>query len=358
MKEIKELFEHRKETQGSINLTLFFVNIFLMISHIFLMVIYVLIGHKFLICLNSLSFLTSIYFFKNCYKYRDVFIGLSFFEVWIHMIFGTMIFGWNLGFQNWAFAMVTAYFLPAFSNNQERRPRKQSIFYACVIMLSYFLLAVYVFHTTPNAFFPLNRWMIVSLFLGNNIMAFFTIIMFAIYYTSRRERKERELTRKADYDELTGLYNRHALIQVSEQIAMDAKDTKNPYSVAILDLDFFKKVNDDYGHTSGDDVLKEFASILRSYSIKGIICGRWGGEEFVMIAPHNIKYSEFINILEKLRRGVSRADFIIENNKEIHITVSIGAEKIRKHKSLEDSINMADSNLYQAKQEGRNRVIG
>ena len=358
MKEIRELWKLRKEPQSRINLTLFFINVFLIMSHIYLMIIYILIGHKFMLGLDIINLLISLCFIKNCYKKSDIFIGLSFFEVWIHMIFGTMIFGWNLGFQNWAFAMVTAYFLPAFSQKQERRPRRQSIFYACVIILSYFLLALYVFHTRDNSFYKLNRWMVISLFIGNNIMTFFTIVMFALYYTSKRERRERELTRKADFDELTGLYNRHALIQVSEQIAMDAKDTKNPYSVAILDLDYFKKVNDTYGHTSGDDVLKEFASILRSYSIKGIICGRWGGEEFVMIAPHNIKYSEFINILEKLRRGVSRADFIIENNKEIHITVSIGAEKIRKHKSLEDSVNMADGNLYQAKQEGRNRVIG
>ena len=358
MEEIKKLWEHKREPQGRINITLFFSNVFLLLTHIFLMIIYIMIGHKVMIVVDSVSLIINLIFFFNCYKHSGVFVGLSFFEIWIHMIFGTIIFGWNIGFQNWSFAMVAAYFLPAFNKNQERRPYKQSIIYILLVLVSYFVLAFLVNLNEFKTVYPLDKWMTISIFISNNLMAFFTIIMFALFYTTYRDRKVKELTRKADYDELTGLYNRHALIEISESIIMDAKNMNIPYSVAILDIDHFKQINDTYGHTSGDEVLKGFASLIRSYSIKGITCGRWGGEEFVMIAPSNIKYSEFINILENLRKGVSKADFVVEGNKEIHITVSIGAEKIRNYSSLEDSVTMADTNLYQAKESGRNRVIG
>lgn len=358
VKEICELWKNKREPQGRLNITLFFANIFLMMSHIFFMVVYVMIGYDLMIILNSISLLTTIYFFFNCYKKSGLFIGLSFFEIWIHMIIGTITFGWNLGFQNWSFAMITAYFLPAFSPNQEKRPRKQSVFYALTIIISYFLLSAIANGGVFELPYVLDKWMKISIFMANNAMSFFTIVMFALFYTSYRERKVRELTRKADYDELTGLYNRYALLQISSHIVEECKHASVPYSVAIFDLDHFKSINDTYGHASGDDVLRKFAGILRSYSIKGIIPGRWGGEEFVMIAPPSIPYNEFLVIIEKLRVNVENRKFEIEDNQQIPVTVSIGAEKIQDYSALEKAVSKADINLYKAKESGRNKVIG
>lgn len=358
MNEIRNLWKNRETKQGRLNLTLFFINVFLIMTHIFLLTIYIMIGHKLMISMYAVSLVVDMLFITNCYKHSEVFIGLSFFEIWIHMIFGTAIFGWNIGFQNWTFAMITAYFLPAFSPKQDRRPHKQSIFYALTLIISYFLLAILINIGDFKTPYQLDRLIKISLFISNNIMSFFTIVMFALFYTSYREEKVRELTRKADYDELTGLYNRYALLQISEQIKKDVQLSKSPYSVAIIDLDHFKNINDEYGHTSGDLVLNKFASILRAYSIKGIVPGRWGGEEFVMIAPSNISYSEFLIILETLRNNVEKRKFIIEDDKEINVTVSIGAEKIQDFKDLEKAVSQADINLYKAKETGRNKVVG
>ena len=358
MKEIRELWKNRETQEGKINITLFFINVFLMLCHIFLMTIYIMIGNKIMILVDTFSLIINIVFFLNCYKHSDVYVGLSFFEIWIHMIFATSIFGWNLGFENWSFAMITAYFLPAFNPSQDKRPRKQSMFYAFIIIISYFLLAVITNLGDYQVYEKLDKWMKISLFVANNVMVFFTIVMFAIFYTSYRERKVRELTRKAEYDELTSLYNRHALIEIGKHIVEEANANQSSYSVAILDLDHFKNVNDEYGHASGDDVLRRFAEILRAYSIKGIIPGRWGGEEFIMIAPSSMTYNEFLVILEKLRVNVNKNKFAISNDKEIEMTVSIGAEKIKNCSDLEKAIGMADENLYKAKESGRNKVIG
>ena len=196
-----------------------------------------------------------------------------------------------------------------------------------------------------------------TVFTFNNMITFAAIILFSVFYTLRNENRVYELTRKADYDELTSLYNRYSLNTIGGRISSDAKKQRKQYAVAIIDIDFFKKINDTYGHSAGDDVLKELANILRSYSVRGIVSGRWGGEEFVMIAPSNVTYSEFIIVLEKLREKVGRTKFQIDENKEINLTISIGAAPIEYKVKLEDAVTIADKNLYEAKETGRNKLI-
>ena len=206
MNELKELWAKKYEKQGRINITVFFVNIFLLLCHVFFMIMYIIINHKFMICINIISLLVYIFSIFSCYKNIERYMGIAFLEIWIHMMFGILSFGWTPCYQNWSFGMIVAYFLPAFN---------------------------------PNS-------------------------------SSNRDRKELELSRKADYDQLTELYNRRAINQLSDQIIKTSKETKKSYYIAILDIDFFKKVNDTYGHNAGDIVLKKVASIIKAFSIRGI----------------------------------------------------------------------------------------
>ncbi|MCR4581416.1 MAG: GGDEF domain-containing protein [Bacilli bacterium] len=181
--------------------------------------------------------------------------------------------------------------------------------------------------------------------------------MFSIFYTSKSIRKQNELSRRADYDELTSLYNRHALNQIGNNCIHQAKMAKANFSVAIIDIDYFKKINDTYGHAKGDDVLKELSSIIRSFSIRGIIPGRWGGEEFIMIAPYTIDYNEFCVVLEKLREKIEKYKFAITAKNNIAITISIGASSVKNVSTLDEAVSFADKNLYQAKESGRNKLV-
>ena len=116
-------------------------------------------------------------------------------------------------------------------------------------------------------------------------------------------------------------------------------------------------VNDTYGHKSGDIVLKNIGNILESYTSNDITVGRWGGEEFLIIANSKVKYSDFVNILESIRLDISNTKFSIKNKKKIDITVSIGSKYIKDKESLEEGVSKADKNLYKAKQTGRNKVV-
>lgn len=354
MSEIKRLWSNKHTPQGRIDITVFFINIFLLLSHTFLMLVYITIGHKLMTWFSIITLFIYIFSIFNCYKNVERYIGIAFLEIWLHLIFGILSFGWRPCYQNWCFGMIVAYFLPAFSSNKAtRRP----FIYAFVIMFTYFFMATLYPLVDLDFTMGLDIYENSILFIANNLFIFITTILFALFYTSRSNRKELELSRKADYDELTDLYNRHAINQLGTKLINQAKEKNESYYFAILDIDHFKKINDTYGHSSGDLVLKKIASIIRTYSVRGIIPGRWGGEEFVMLAPHHIEYSEFTKILEKLRIKVSETEFNIENDQKINLTISIGSAKIKEYKNIEESIADADINLYKAKETGRNKLV-
>ena len=356
-KEFQNLWLNKQSSQGKINLTIFFINLFLLLSHTFLMIIYIIIGYRFMITANMISLLIYNFYFKRCYKNIRNYAAVASIEIWLHMIFAILSFGWAVSYQNWCFALVTAYFLPAFNTSEKRAYNKTPIIFSIIVILTYFFLAVICAAIANETKIIIDPSIKRILFTANNLFSFFAIVMFALFFTLKSKRKEYELSRQADYDELTGIYNRYALNQINEDILTEAEMLNKPYNIAILDIDFFKKVNDKYGHNTGDIVLKDIAKILTIYTDTGVIVGRWGGEEFVLMAPCTMTYNEFKTILRKLKTRISKFKFTTEDNRDLNITVSIGASSINDYKTIEEAISLADDNLYEAKKAGRNRVI-
>lgn len=161
---------------------------------------------------------------------------------------------------------------------------------------------------------------------------------------------EKVATSYAMTDSLTGLYNRHYLksVDINEFI------NKN-YYIIFFDIDYFKKVNDLYGHTCGDLILKEFSVILDSYTRDNDILCRYGGEEFILII-RNIDNDILEEKLEEIRRTVEQNKFIFQD-KEISITTSIGYAKAEIDSEFKTVLENADSALYDAKEKGRNQTI-
>ncbi|MBR4830444.1 MAG: GGDEF domain-containing protein [Bacilli bacterium] len=291
--------------------------------------------------------------FLYCIKHRNLFLQFAFVEIWLHTLFAICSFGWGAYFQNWIFALLAAVFLPTFNPENFKQSYKQTYFLSAVLFISYFGFA-YLIHTHTFSFtMELSTNMRTIIFVLNNFIAFISIIMFAVTYTKNKESKEIELVKKANFDELTGIYNRHGIDIIEEALLKRSKK----YSIAILDLDFFKPVNDTYGHKSGDIVLSKIGQILASYTSKNISVGRWGGEEFIIVGNSDIKYSDFVNTLEDIRKTVEKTKYQINKKKKINITVSIGSKYIKDGKSIEEGVSRADINLYKAKQTGRNKVI-
>ncbi len=155
-------------------------------------------------------------------------------------------------------------------------------------------------------------------------------------------------------DELTGVFNRRGIMELLRREVARSERFKLPLSVAMVDIDDFKKVNDTFGHITGDKVLKAVATIMKSVIRKIDMIGRYGGEEFLVIFPNTPKNNARI-AAEKLRKEVESHKFKYKD-REFKVTISIGVAEYEDGDSMESLIAKADEALYRAKSAGKNRV--
>jgi two-component system cell cycle response regulator len=159
-------------------------------------------------------------------------------------------------------------------------------------------------------------------------------------------------------DPLTGLFNRRYMETHLASLVEQAANRGKPISVLILDIDFFKSVNDGHGHDAGDDVLREFALRIRK-SIRNIdLACRYGGEEFVIVMPET-DIAVATVVAERLRRRIANEPFVIQNgSNSLDVTISIGlADLCEPEDNAATILKRADQALYRAKRDGRNRVV-
>ena len=159
-------------------------------------------------------------------------------------------------------------------------------------------------------------------------------------------------------DQLTGLHNRRYMSRHLDNLVETAKKSGKPIAFVIMDIDYFKAVNDTYGHDIGDEVLKEFASRI-SANVRGIdLACRYGGEEFVVVMPDtDVNYA--MQVSERLRKSIETTPFPISRDpKKLNLTISIGiAASEGESDSASALLHRADQALYRAKRTGRNKVV-
>jgi len=155
-------------------------------------------------------------------------------------------------------------------------------------------------------------------------------------------------------DFLTKLYNKRALDEFMKVKEAEFERYGHNFSIEMFDLDFFKSVNDNYGHDAGDAVLAAFAKILKNDCRTVDIVGRFGGEEFMALLSETGTKGGVI-FADKVRKHVQKARFMYKGER-IKVTVSCGVSERKLHSSLQSAINSSDEYLYQAKKDGRNQV--
>lgn len=204
------------------------------------------------------------------------------------------------------------------------------------------------------------------------IFSLFSIILLSTLYWLRRvqllnknlessEKKYRILSKELETknqlletavatDTLTGLKNRQFFNQkVNEEVERFKRyDTK--LSILMIDIDYFKRINDTYGHAIGDEVLKKISNELQKQLRAVDLVARWGGEEFIVLLPET-ELDSAISVSEKLRKKI---EMLVHENSEV-VTISIGISMLSESESIDSWINRADKALYQAKKQGRNR---
>ena len=187
-------------------------------------------------------------------------------------------------------------------------------------------------------------------------LQFFSVIGYQMTATLKHFQRFSSIKDMAIYDTLTNVHNRRYF---DERIGAETQKSflsGTPLSLVMVDIDYFKNVNDTYGHTEGDKVLCKIASLLKNSVRKDDTVARYGGEEFVLILP-GAKLEVTSMIAERIRRLIETTLFEVGQT-QIHLTISLGISNLPSHRarSEKELIKMADHALYNAKGGGRNRV--
>ena len=180
--------------------------------------------------------------------------------------------------------------------------------------------------------------------------------LLAIYFRLASLTLEHELELLAHTDSLTGLYNRHRMQELLEQQTAMFLRNRSKFTLIIVDIDHFKKINDTYGHFCGDYVLSEAASFMKKNLRKGDVLARWGGEEFLILLPDTDINGARI-MAENIRKAIANKHFHLAGE-NFSVTMTFGLAQHEIDRSIEDSLKQADNALYEGKKAGRNRVMG
>lgn len=279
-------------------------------------------------------------------------IALAATLLWI--LFYLYLLGWDCGVQHYMFVLLV------FVCVTSRKSASYKIVFASALCA--LRIGLYLWNKTVEPVIVLNSGMALLHQTLNTITIFICTTAVLLAFSMDNISTEKKLMdyndkilRMASVDPLTKLYNRRAIDTYLEHLVESSRKAGTGFTVAMGDIDFFKKVNDTYGHEGGDEVLRTIgAKMLEFMSMKGRPA-RWGGEEFLLIFE-NANGDEAFAQLDQFRHQLKKMP-IPYNNQEIFITMTFGMEEYDFSSDIERCIKRADEKLYMGKTAGRNRVI-
>jgi diguanylate cyclase (GGDEF)-like protein len=286
-------------------------------------------------------------------KDTNKFMQMTLFEIVTHAILATLFAGWNYGFQRFLICMIPVPYMFSLKKN----PLNHIVSIAVMVMFIALRLSVcdLGFRLSEKlSDSPTPFW-----YIFNSLTSFIVILLITLLFRIKMRRlnvslaNQNEMLQKAaSVDSLTGLFNRRAMQKFLNQI----QNSGQGYCVIMSDIDFFKKINDTYGHSAGDAVLTEIARcMLSAVPSEGYVC-RWGGEEFLIVIP-GADLSKGKEISQELREKISRITFGSEDGKTFGVTSTFGVCEAEPGQLPDKAINIADNRLYIGKDSGRNCVI-
>ncbi|MEJ9212051.1 GGDEF domain-containing protein [Bacillus smithii] len=221
---------------------------------------------------------------------------------------------------------------------------------AITVGLSSFILMViteFVFHPVQPSFRDSVHLMITG-------VVEWIIFMSASFFQIRTAKMIAELGNLALTDPLTKIYNRRYLDLNLEKRSL-FQNKEQSMTLILFDIDYFKAINDTFGHNAGDMVLKKVCRVVKEIIRESDIFVRTGGEEFLIVLQ-DCSLEQGIKLAERIRKTVEETDFVYKD-KQIYVTISVGVSKYSKEKDLKEFTEKADQALYQAKETGRNKVV-
>ncbi|MCR5788508.1 MAG: GGDEF domain-containing protein [Lachnospiraceae bacterium] len=263
---------------------------------------------------------------------------------------GTVLYSWDSDFHIYLFYMILTIF---FYTKMSAKVQMTTVF--CNVGVMFLLASMYYgkdgIFDAPEYVFVLNLATFTGLMLSVGI-SFANKFVKAEY---KLYQYNIQLKKLAGSDPLTGLMNRRNMRSVIDEIIPRMAHGDDMLSVAIGDIDFFKKVNDSRGHDCGDYVLKELSTLFEEFMENKGYAARWGGEEFLFVFTTRNADHAFVEI-ERLRSMIEKKDFHFADH-DFKITMTFGLEEHNMSSDIDETIKKADEKLYMGKESGRNKVV-
>ncbi|WP_423821774.1 diguanylate cyclase [Salinisphaera sp. SPP-AMP-43] len=303
-------------------------------------------GPVYLAWINVLS--VSLYVLANLllrYRYNYLALLLIWIEVMGHAVIGTLAVGWGAGFHYYLLMFIPAIMVSGYL--------ALTLLPLCVLFTLY--VGLYLVATRAGPLSPIADHALVALNLFNVLVFFMMASYTARFFYQRVRQSEQRLREYAARDTLTGLYNRRYFLELAGKEQSRAERESSPLAVVIADIDYFKNINDTFGHEAGDQVLVHIGAILDRCCRAGDAVARWGGEEFLFLLP-NTEASEAEQFAERVCRTVAQQPLRRAAQDSVLCTLSLGVAAVGMDKTFADALAEADRALYESKMAGRNRV--
>ncbi len=270
---------------------------------------------------------------------------IAFLEIMIYSVTCEILTVGSYGFIYYTLGMVAVIFHLVSTTRV-----KKTLLQVMSIICTFIIYLIDITNYVPNIAIDLgyNKPFIV---FSNLLVTVSTMVYVSYLYITEQEQNRAILEYNINHDQLTGLYNRRYFYLAIETINRSTGE----FSLAMVDLDNFKKINDTYGHEFGDAVLKDLSDILMSSMGESDIAVRWGGEEFILFMP-GTDLDSAEKILEKMQDKI-RNHQVILGGKSVSFTATIGLASGDDLRKYEQVINSADQMLYYGKSNGKNRIV-
>lgn len=271
-------------------------------------------------------------------------VALIWTEVLTHASIGSLLIGWDSGFHYFLLLFVPAIVLGS--------SRRIAAWLVTLLLAFYFGLDAICAHFGPMS--PLSALHLQIARSVNILLVFGMLYTMAGFYRARVVAAERRLLQMATTDPLTGLANRSQFhVRAVTEIAR-CKRGQQPVSLLLADVDFFKRINDEYGHEVGDKVLVRLAELMRHTLRETDVLARWGGEEFIALLPDSDEASA-LGLAERVCRAVAAVHIDVDG-RALSVTMSFGVASCEDVEDLQPATARADLALYASKRGGRNCV--